>query len=69
MIVEVSTVRQKNGKKGRSLSNTIYALQSSGRIGTYTSEDGYCAYDPEELERYKKTVRHGRPMTRKKKEE
>ena len=66
MIVELREVRK---KEGRAKANAIYALQARGAIKTYKTKVGnYTAYDTEDYERYKATVHHGRPLTRKCKE-
>ena len=65
MIIEIREVRK---TLGRARANKIYALQARGAIETYKTKDGYTAYDTEDLERYSRTVHHGRPLNRKYKE-
>lgn len=65
MIIELREVRK---TQGRAKANKIYALQARGAIETYKTNGGYTAYDTEDLERYSRTVHHGRPLTRKCKE-
>lgn len=45
----------------RSKQVRLYYLISIGKINQYFSEDGYSAYDTEELEHYQKIARRGRP--------
>lgn len=60
-IVELRTLRKEN----RGLMQYIFFLRQRGVIGDYVSEDGYAAYCPEEVEEYKRRVKHGRPMNKK----
>lgn len=57
-LVELRAVQ----KESRSKANYIRALQARGAIGFHKSKDGYAAYCPEELEKWKKTARRGRPL-------
>ena len=47
--------------KKRGTQNYIRALQYRGIISAHLNEAGYICYDPEELAKYKKTHKRGRP--------
>ena len=58
MIIELRTIDKENHSKAV----YIRTLIDRKKINKYVSERGYVAYDPQELEEYKKNVRVGRPV-------
>lgn len=55
-------VKQLSKMRDRSKANYIRMLQNHGKIKKIIGENGYLYYDTEELEKYKKTVKLGRPI-------
>lgn len=49
-------------KTDRKQERYIRALQDRGSLKKYINKDGYMCYSEEELERYKRNARVGRPI-------
>lgn len=57
MIRELREVRD-----NLSLYHYLSYLMGKGKIKKYVSKNGYCCYDTEEYEEYKRHTRRGRPV-------